>query len=243
MPDSIQSYRNLVEEPWGRMFYDLVFDQLPISDEKRLNILDFGAGFCLTADHYAKEHNVIAVEPNEEMASLRFKENDYSLIKQGIEYIFTIPDNSFDVVLCHNVLEYIADKESVIKQLARVLKPEGKLSIIKHNLSGKVISYAVRKDDPKTALELLDDSEALSCLFGKQEVYGNEYLIKMFADEMDLDETYGLRSFFGLSSNDEIKYGDEWYKAMLKLEQKASRMEKYKGIAYFNHLIFTKRGE
>ena len=64
-----------------------------------------------------------------------------------------------------------------------------------------MISYAVRKDDPKTALELLDDSEALSCLFGKQEVYGNEYLIKMFADEMDLDETYGLSSFFGLSSN------------------------------------------
>lgn len=66
MAGTIKDYRKMVDEPWGRMFYDLIYRQLDISDEKKLNILDFGAGFCLTAAHYAANHNVTAVEPNEE---------------------------------------------------------------------------------------------------------------------------------------------------------------------------------
>ena len=58
MSDAIRNYRNVVEQPWGRMFYDLVWEQLPIDNDTRLRILDFGAGFCLTADHYAEWHDV-----------------------------------------------------------------------------------------------------------------------------------------------------------------------------------------
>jgi hypothetical protein len=48
------------------------------------------------------------------------------------------------------------------------------------------------------------------------------------------------RAFFGLSSNNEIKYIEEWYKAMLELEIKASTIDEFKKIAFFNHLIFKK---
>ena len=71
MSDAIKNYRNMVEQPWGRMFYELIYKQLNVSDSKRLKILDFGAGFCITADHYAKDHDVTAVEPSDEMRSLR----------------------------------------------------------------------------------------------------------------------------------------------------------------------------
>ena len=73
---TIQDYRKMVEQPWGRMFYEMIYNQLELSGDKRLRILDFGAGFCITSDHYAKDHEVIAVEPNEEMYSLRVKENE-----------------------------------------------------------------------------------------------------------------------------------------------------------------------
>ena len=230
----------MVDQPWGRMFYEMVFKQLNITNDKRIRILDFGAGFCITANHYAKNHDVVAVEPNEEMYSLRVEENEYTLITQGLDYLKTVPDNSIDFVICHNVLEYVENKEEILKQLVRVLKQEGTLSIIKHNLFGRVMGSAVLGDNPHAALDLLNNV-AEDSMFGNRDVYGNEFLTDLLSGEMALSETYGIRAFFGLSSNNEIKYTDDWYKTMLELEAKASTMDEFRKIAFFNHLIFKKK--
>ena len=57
---------------------------------------------------------------------------------------------------------------------------------------------------------------------------------------MMLTDTFGIRTFFGLSANSEIKYSNEWYQSMLELEMKASEIDEYKKVAFFNHLIFRK---
>ena len=128
MSNQIQNYRNVVDQPWGRMFYDLIYNQLNLPNEKRLKILDFGAGFCLTADHYAEHHDVTAAEPNKEMVSLRVRSNNYTLIPKGTEFLSAVADNTYDVVICHNVLEYVDDIDYILIQLERVLKPCGILS-------------------------------------------------------------------------------------------------------------------
>jgi len=238
---TIKDYRKMVEQPWGRMFYEMIYKQLDFSGDKRLRILDFGAGFCITADHYAKDHEVIAVEPNEEMYSMRVKENEYTLITQGLDYLKTVPDNSIDVVLCHNVLEYVDNREEILKQLARVVKPEGILSIIKHNLYGRVMGSAVLADDPQAALDLLNEVPEDS-MFGNRSVYSDELLIEALSQEMTLSEKFGIRAFFGLSSNNEIKSKKEWYQPMLELEIKASTMDEFKRVAFFHHLVFRKNG-
>ena len=236
---TIRDYRNMVEQPWGKMFYELIYEQLNISEEKRVRILDFGAGFCITANYYAKNHEVVAVEPNEEMYNLRAEDNEYTLITQGVDYLKAVPDNYFDVVLCHNVLEYIENREAVLDQLVRVVKPEGILSIVKHNLLGRVMGSAVLADDPNVALELLNNISEDS-MFGNRSVYSNELLIETLSHDMKLSDSYGIRTFFGLSSNNEIKHTNEWYQSMLALEIKTSTMEEFKKIAFFNHLIFKK---
>lgn len=239
MSNSIKDYRIMVEQPWGRMFYDLIYRQLNIEDDKRKKILDFGAGFCITSSHYAERHDVTAVEPNEEMYSMRVS-GEYNLITEGIEYIKNIDDNSFDFVFCHNVLEYTEDKENILKELLRVLKPGGTLSIIKHNLYGRVMGSAVLADNPQAALDLLSDDNTENSMFGNRSVYDNKYLIDIFEGGAVLKKTYGIRAFFGLSSNNEIKYTDEWYQKMLELETKASEIDEFVKIAFFNHLIFNK---
>jgi len=243
MPSSVKDYRELIEKPWGRMFYDMLYNQLDLQENKRLNVLDFGAGFCVTANHYAKSHNVTAVEPSNDMLNLRIKENDFTLINGGIEVVKNILDNSFDLVICHNVLEYVPDREIILGELARVLKQNGKLSIVKHNLAGRILAYTVFADDPKSALELLDkSSDNENSMFGSRDTYGNEDLISYCSSlGLKADDIYGIRTFFALSSNDDIKYSDEWYKNMLELEMKICNKDEYKSIAFFNHLIFTKR--
>jgi len=242
MPSSVKDYRNLIEQPWGKMFYDMIYKQLDLPKDRRLDILDFGAGFCVTANHYAKNHTVTAIEPSEDMINLRIKENDFTFINGDIQALKTIPNNTFDLVICHNVLEYVPDKEIILKELTRVLKPNGTLSIVKHNFAGRILAYAVFGDNPKSALELLNrncDNE--NNMFGSRDTYSNDYLIN-YSDKLGLkiDNIYGIRTFFALSSNDEIKYTDEWYDNMLELEMKACNIDEYKNISFFNHLIFTK---
>lgn len=231
----------MVEQPWGKMFYELIFRQLNIPEEKRLKILDFGAGFCITTDHYAKFHDVTALEPSDEMRSLRVKNSDYTLIGQGLDCLKEMESDSFDVIFCHNVLEYADDKESILKELVRVLRPSGMLSIVKHNLYGRVMANAVLSDDPKSALELLKNDESENSMFGKRDVYSNEWLTDCLEDSMIADKTYALRVFFGLSSNNEIKYTEDWYRDMLELEKKAYSIEEYIKVAFFNHLVFKKK--
>jgi len=239
MSSSVADYRSMVEEPWGKMFYELIFAQLDIPEDKRLKILDFGAGFCITAAHYAKHHDVVAVEPNEEMASMRLVNDEYTFIQKGIDYLKTIDDNSFDIVICHNVLEYADDKEAILEQLVRVLKPDGQLSVVKHNLYGRIMASAVFSDDPEMALKLLNyDGE--ESMLGKREVYSENWLTSTLKDKMELEDTYAIRTFFGLSSNNEIKYTEDWYKSMLELEMKTYNIDEYKKIAFFNHLIYKK---
>jgi SAM-dependent methyltransferase len=174
------------------------------------------------------------------MYSLRVSENDYTLVTDGIDHLKTVADDSFDIVICHNVLEYADNKEEILSQLKRVLKPGGKLSIIKHNLCGRIFGSAVLADDPKAALDLLSDDNTEDSMFGNRNVYSNEELAGFLGDGMMLDDIFGIRAFFGLSSNNEIKYTDEWYRPMLELETKASTMDEFKKVAFFNHLVFSK---
>lgn len=241
MSYSIQDYRKMVEEPWGRMFYDLVHGQLQIPENPKAKILDFGAGFCLTADHYAKDHDVLALEPNEEMVNLRIQNNDYELVNQGIVYLTYLKENTFDVVICHNVLEYADNREDILRQLVRVLKPGGIMSIVKHNKPGRVMALAVMNDNPMAALHMLGETDFEKSIFGGRSVYDDADLTELLSDKMELVDTYGIRAFFGLSSNNEIKYTKEWYQDMLELERKVGKVEEFRKIAFFNHLIFRKK--
>lgn len=243
MPSSINDYRQLIEQPWGKMFYDTLFHQLNLPEKHLLNILDFGAGFCVTASHYAAQHHVTAIEPNEKMLALKLPDNSsqYTCIHGGIKELGKQHSASFDLVICHNVLEYVSDKEQILQELARVLKQNGRLSIVKHNLAGRILAYSVFSDNPGAALDLLEEGDRENNMFGKRDTYSNEYLIEQGRKlGLSLENRFGLRTFFGLSSNNEKKFTKEWYDNMLALELKTCNLEEYKNIAFFNHLIFRK---
>ena len=129
---------------WERLFKRIVWSQ--IGDLKGLSILDFGSGEGVTADHYAADNSLTAVEPSEEMLANAWKDHEYTQIVGDVSALSRFDDNSFDFIICHNVLEYIDDKRTVIRELARVLKPGGRISIVKHNRAGRVMQMAVLLD-------------------------------------------------------------------------------------------------
>lgn len=51
MVANIQAYLENLQQPWGQIYYDILFDQLQDIKEKR--VLDFGSGFGPVSNHLA----------------------------------------------------------------------------------------------------------------------------------------------------------------------------------------------
>jgi len=243
--DSVKDYVELIKAPWGKMFYDLMFIQIGILHTPRLKILDFGSGLGVTSNHFAKWHDVTAIEPNQEMISNSSHENPYTQICGGIEKVTEFVHETFDVIICHNVLEYIEKKEPIISELLRVLKSGGILSIIKHNRVGRVFGTAVFKNDPKKALALIDNNvNDNNNYLGTQYIYSNDDVKKWISKyNGEIIKYMGMRTFYALGQDNTIKYEDEWFKNMLILENHVAEIDVYRSAAFYSHLLIKKTEE
>lgn len=222
---------------WERLFKRIVWSQ--IGNLKGLSILDFGSGEGVTADHYAANNSLTAVEPSDEMLSNAWKDNEYTQIIGDISSLSVFDDNSFDFIICHNVLEYIDDKQTVICELARVLKPNGRISIVKHNRAGRVMQMAVLLDDMEKANALLNGENSMASRFGAIRYYNDSDITK-WSNSLKLVDLYGIRTFWDLQQNQEKHEQEEWQKSMVQLEMRVSQIDEYRRIAFFHHLVFTK---
>ena len=222
---------------WERLFKRIVWSQ--IGDLKGLSILDFGSGEGVTADHYAADNSLTAVEPSEEMLANAWKDHEYTQIVGDVSALSRFDDNSFDFIICHNVLEYIDDKQAVIRELARVLKPGGRISIVKHNRAGRVMQMAVLLDDIEKANALLDGKNSTASKYGAIRYYHDSDITE-WSSRLKLVDSYGIRTFWDLQQNQEKHDQEEWQEKMAQLETRVSQMDEYRQIAFFHHLILTK---
>ena len=230
--------RELAELPaWERLLKKIVWAQLGDIQEKR--ILDFGSGEGITANHYARNNDVVAIEPSEEMLVNRWADFEYRQIQGDISKLSEFEDNCFDVILCHNVLEYTEDKKRVLAELYRVLKPHGMLSIVKHNRAGRVMQMAVLLDDLEKANDLLDGKNSTASKFGVIRYYEDEMISGWVPGLKKLD-CFGIRTFWDLQQNQEKHNTEEWQSRMMQLEMRVSRIEEYRQIAFFHHLFLAK---
>lgn len=226
--------------PWDRLLKKIVWKQLGEIAGKR--ILDFGSGEGITANHFADQNKVTAVEPSEEMLRNRWDDYQYEQIVGDVSKLSEFESESFDLIICHNALEYIDEKELVVRELCRLLKVGGTLSIVKHNRAGRVMQMAVLLDDMEKANDLLDGKDGSSSQFGPIRYYEDEQIAK-WNQGLKLLDTFGIRTFWHLQQNQE-KHGTQgWQTQMMQLEMRVSQMEEYRNIALFHHLLFRKEGQ
>ena len=228
----------LVELPaWERLLKKIVWAQL--GNIRGKNILDFGSGEGVTANHFAENNNVVAIEPSEDMLINRWEDFEYRQIQGDATRLSAFEDNTFDMIICHNVLEYIADKKSVLDELHRVLKTQGVLSIVKHNRAGRVMQMAVLLDELEKANELLDGNNSTASKFGAIRYYEDEMISKWTPGLKNMG-CYGIRTFWDLQQNQEKHNTEEWQNRMMQLEMRVSQMDEYRNISFFHHLLFFK---
>ncbi len=237
MNDSLRRYKKYIEAPWGRLFYRVV--QAQTGDLNSLDILDFGSGFGVTASHYAAKNNLTAVEPNGEITAQIPSDCGYRLIKGDIGALKQFRDGSFDYIFCHNVLEYVSDceREKIFTEFRRLLRQQGRISVIKHNRKGRVMQKAVYENRTEEAAEILKNGCCKSQSFGEINYYDIEPLAESCG--MKIVKKLGLRTFWGLQSND-FKYDPDWLDRLTELEMLTAEDRDFAAISFFNHLFIEK---
>ncbi|WP_099206059.1 class I SAM-dependent methyltransferase [Scatolibacter rhodanostii] len=230
---NIGGYLDTVNAPWGKLFYKLVWRNINCQDKK---ILDFGSGFGLTANHLAKKNDVTAIEPNEEMLVHQLRENQYQQLIGSIEKLEKMPNQSFDVIICHNVLEYFSERDRLFNEFYRLLSPEGFLSVVKHNKTGKIMQKAVFEYNVGEALDLIHHGDAVSTNFGTINEYEDYELGEYNQGSFCIEKVYGIRTFFALQRN-ELKIEPDWLSNMYQLESAVEEIPTFRDIAFFHHVI------
>lgn len=225
-------------QPWEALMKRIVWQQL--GEIKGKKILDFGSGIGVTANYLAAQNEVIAVEPSIESVNKRWKEHQYEQIIGSKDKLREFEDEAFDMIICHNVLEYALDRADIVKEFARVLKSNGKLSIVKHNRSGRVMQLVVLLNDFEHAHNLLDGNDGMTSKYGAI-LYYEDSDIEKWCSELKLTKTLGIRTFWDLQQNQEIHSDMEWQDKMVDIEMRVSDMNGYKDIAFFHHLMVEKK--
>ena len=232
----IQQYKQMLEQPWGKIQYEITFAQLAHLKNKK--ILDFGSGLGLVSKFLAENNEIIAIEPEKEML-FAYSNHTYEKILGSIEQVEKFESESFDIVLCHNVLEYIEEnnREKYLSEFKRVLKRDGKLSIIKHNQVGKIMQAVVFSNDVDQALDLLKGNEFKSISFNSGTTYTIDELLGI--SKMKLEKYQAIRTFYSLQMN-EVKTKDKWLEKMTEVELAVCDLLPYKDISFLQHVWLMK---
>ena len=154
-----------------------------------------------------------------------------------------IEKNSFNLVVCHNVFDYVSeqDRNYLINGLMAIVKSGGFLSIIKHNEHGKVNSIAVSESDPKKALEFYHGTvQNENDIFGTINYYDIYGLLKNIRCPYIIQKEYGIRIFFGNIADNTVKYNEKWGEEMFRIEFFLSDKKPYADIAFWKHYFVKK---
>ncbi len=73
---------------------------------------------------------------------------------------------AYDLVVCHNVLEYLASPEALLQEAGAALAAEGRASFVFRNRAGEVMKRLLQGADPEAAIGLLAASRVREDLYG-----------------------------------------------------------------------------
>ena len=119
--------KHTTKNPISRFFLDNFFKTLlaEIKSLKPKSVLDVGAGEGFTLQKL-KDNKIgdklEGIEYMDEAIALGKQYHPGITIKKGDIYKLPYKDNSFDVVICSEVMEHLEDPEKALKELKRVTK-------------------------------------------------------------------------------------------------------------------------
>jgi S-adenosylmethionine-dependent methyltransferase len=248
---SMDYWRAGLQTPWARLRYTLYQHNLKRHlPDAPLHILDVGGGSGSDA--------IPLVQAGYEVTLLDFSramldEAEQSAQALGLPLevhqadLFEIPalfpQPVFDAVICHNVIQYVADMPGAVRAICAPLKPGGIVSVVNINRYSDALQAALLQLDLEAALDLIGARESYNPGFDTTltRYAAAEMLPALQAAGCDLLGDYGVLCATGYIYDNERKADPAFFAKLENLEIALSDQYPYTLLARFFQLIGRKR--
>jgi S-adenosylmethionine-dependent methyltransferase len=248
-------YAAYLETPEGRLRLDLAFANLQEflpKGTQPLNALDIGGGTGANAVRLAKLGlHVTLLDSSLPMLDFAKRAAQETAVSERItlkhgdaaQLESLLHAELFDVILCHNILEYVDDPRAVLRSAARALRDSSNIfSVLVRNQAGEVLKAAI-KDGNLAATE-----HNLTAEWTHESLYGGK--VRLFTAKslraMLLESSFAVTAERGVRVLSDylpskVPRSDE-YERILELERKLGSRPEFAAVARYTHCIAHRAG-
>jgi S-adenosylmethionine-dependent methyltransferase len=245
-------YAAYLETPEGRLRADLTFanlqEFLPVpAGASSLRALDLGCGTGAGAVRLARLGiDVTLLDSSATMLALAERTigeagvSDKISVRRGdaAQLADIFQRGSFDIVVCHNVLEYVDDPGAVLRGAVHVMRGSSAiLSVLVRNQAGEVLKAVLQTGDLAAA------EHNLTTEWGQESLYGGR--VRLFTPEgleailkeapLTINARRGVRVVADYLPA-EISRSAE-YERIFALERKLGKRREFFGVARYMHCL------
>ncbi len=250
--DKFTNWNKEVDLPWQKLKYKM--GQANVArhlGQNQMRILDAGGGNGIDAISFAKQgHYVDIVDYSQEMlADVQRRIEEVNLNEcvathlDDVNNILALfPNIRFDLIICHNVLQYIDDIQLLFRNFVKLLKPAGVISVLSVNRYSIPYHAAFIDTDLDQALSRLDARKSHTKIFDNEmENYSAEEIKEMLVCAgIILEGDYGIRCICDYWGDNELKLDPVIFKKIERLEFGLTNLYPYKLLARYFQVIGRK---
>jgi S-adenosylmethionine-dependent methyltransferase len=243
-------YAAYLETPEGKLRLDLAFanlqDFLPQAT-RSLHALDLGGGTGAIAVRLAQLGlHVTLLDASVPMLDFAERAARDVGVKERIalkhgdvsQFANLFPAESFDVIVCHNILEFVDDPCAVLRSAARTLRdPSSIISVLVRNQAGELLKAAIHDGDLAAA------DHNLTAEWGDESLYGGR--VRLFTPKSLrarlLDSSLAVIAERGVRVLSDylpprVSRNDE-YERIFELERKLGKRSDFAAVARYTHCL------
>jgi S-adenosylmethionine-dependent methyltransferase len=258
MPTNNQAFDSYLETwkrhqtmPWSQIRLKVETSNLiRYVGQSGLKILDAGGGNGYTCIPFAQngcqvvvaDYSEAMLTDGQELMSELGLDNSVSFVLTRLENLSSVvPDRDFDVVLCHNVLQYVESIPVVLRSILRPLKSQGIVSIICLNRYSIAYHQAFLRDDFQAAKAAIGATETNTIFGSTARALAVDEMAKLLEDQgCVIQADYGLRCMIDYWGDNERKTEPNTVAQLEELEFALSAEYPYKLLARFFQVIAQK---
>jgi S-adenosylmethionine-dependent methyltransferase len=233
----------------GRLRSELAWENVrrflsPNASKRRA--LDVGGGTGFASVQLARMgFDVVLLDASEEMLRIAREQEGTGGTQARISFCHgdacqlseLFDAESFDVVVCHNLLEYVGNPSATFRDVARALRNDAVLSVLVRNRAGEVLKDAIKSRDWKVATANLTADTVVDTLYGEPvRVFAPAELRDLLAQAgLEVVAEHGVRVFFDYLGLENLT--DAAYAQIFELESTLGARPEFCAIARYVQVI------
>jgi S-adenosylmethionine-dependent methyltransferase len=244
-----QRYATYLETPAGRLRSELTWENLrrflPRNGSER-RALDVGGGTGFASIRLAQMgFEVVLLDSSEAMLEIAQGRAEAGGVAARVSFCHAdagrldelFAGGSFDIAVCHNLLEYVEEPSRTLRDIARVLGNDAVVSVLVRNRAGEVLRAAIKSGDLALASANLSAETVVDSLFGQAvRVFTPADVHDMLARApLEVIAEHGVRVFSDYIDAEEMT--EDLYRQVFELELNLGSRPQFAAIARYIHVI------